>query len=169
MQTLAPGSYSRLQPLSGGFTLVEILLVLLIAGILASTVLTTLSFRQASSQDEAERLAQLIEHAQIMATSLGSPIGLEVSASRYEFLRWSGTWSPMESGHLSGRYQLPANISMEAQADPVSGHAAPRLIRFPSAGYPPAFGIRVIGAGHAWLVRGNLAGRVAVENMDPAP
>jgi type II secretion system protein H len=169
MRTLAPGSYSRLQRLSGGFTLVEILVVLLIAGIFVGTVMPTLSFRQASSKDEAERVARLIEHAQVMARSLGSPIGLEVAAGQYEFLRWTGTWSAMESGYLSGRYQLPADIVMEPQADPDSGQAAPRIIRFPPTGYPPAFGIRVIGSGHAWLVRGNLAGRVAVENKDSLP
>lgn len=171
MQTSAPGSYSGSlsRRLSGGFTLVEVLLVLLIAGIIASATLPTLSFRQASSRDEAERLARLIEHAEVMATSLGSPIGLEVSAGQYEFLRWTGTWSPMEAEPLLGRYQLPADMSMEPQADPDTGQAAPRVIRFPPAGYPSAFGIRVAGGGHAWLVKGNLAGRVAVENKDSSP
>ena len=182
MQTLAPGSYSQFQRRSGGliggligkvssgFTLVEILLVLLIAGILATAVLSTLSFRQASSKDEAERLAKLIEHAQVMATSLGSPIGLDLSAAgQYEFLRWMGTWSAMDSEHLFARHQLPEGISMEVQADPDTGQAAPRIIRFPPTGYPPAFGIRVSGSGHAWLVRGNLAGRLFVENKDSPP
>lgn len=173
MRTLVPGSYSRRQRngrgLSRGFTLVEVLIVLLIAGILASVTLPTLSFRHVSSKDEAERLARLIEHAQVMATSLGSPIGLEISASQYEFLRWSGVWSSMDPGNLLGRHRLPADIVIESQPDPDSGHAAPRIIRFPPAGYPPAFGIRVMGAGHAWLVSGNLAGRVLVENKDSSP
>jgi type II secretion system protein H len=178
MQILAPGNSRRARTrrsgrskghgrvLSGGFTLVEILLVLLIAGILSTTVLSTLSFRQASSKEEAERLARLIEHAEVMATSLGSPIGLDLVAGQYEFLRWTGTWSEMEPRQMFGRYQLPDGIAMESLADPDTRQAAPRILRFPPTGYPPAFGIRVIGAGHAWLVKGNLAGRVVVESED---
>lgn len=170
MQILAPGNSSQALRLSGGFTLVEILLVLLIAGILSTTVLSTLSFRQASSKDEAERIAKLIEHAQVMAASFGSPVGLSLSDGHYEFLRWTGTWTPMEPKQkMFDRYQLPDGISIELQADPDSRQAAPRIIRFPPAGYPPAFGIRVSGAGHEWLVRGNLAGRVSVENKEASP
>ncbi len=168
MPTSVPGNCKQ-RRLSGGFTLVEVLLVLLIAGILTSVVVPSLSFRRASAQDEAERLARLLEHAEVMATSLGSPLGLEIGEGQYEFLRWSGIWNPIESGYLSGRHQLAAGMAMEAQADPVSGHAAPRIIRFPPAGYPAAFAIRVSGAGHAWLVSGDLAGRVRVENKDSAP
>ena len=168
MRTLAPGNSSSLSGFrrGGGYTLVEILLVLLIAGIIATSALSTVSFRQPSSKDEAERLAALIEHAAVMATTLGSPVGLEVAANHYEFLRWSGTWNAIESGHLAGRYPLPADILIEAEADPGSGQPAPRVLRFPPTGYPPAFGIRVTGAGHAWLVKGDLAGRVSVESRD---
>jgi type II secretion system protein H len=150
----------------GGFTLVEMLLVLLIAGILSVAVLPTLSFRKASAKDEAERLASLIEHAEVMATSLGTPLGLDISAGQYEFLRWTGTWSAMEPGNLFGRHQLAEGIAMEPQADPRSGQAAPRIIRFPPTGYPSTFRISVTGSGTAWLVSGNLAGRVLVENRD---
>lgn len=169
MRTLVPGNFSLLPRLSSGFTLVEILLVLLIVGIVAGATLPTVSFGQVSARDEAQRLATLIEHAQVMASTLGTPIGLEIAPDHYEFLRGPGNSSPTESGPLFKRHQLAAGITVEAQADPDSGPTAPRIIRFPPTGYPNKFSIRVFGAGHAWLVTGNLAGRVLVENKDSAP
>lgn len=165
MRTSVPGNSSRRR--RRGYTLIEVLLVILIAGILAGTTLSSVSLRQASSRDEAERLARLIEHAELMAAALGSPIGLELAADQYQFLRWSGTWTPVESGDLSGRRQLPYGIAAESLPDPAAGVAAPRILRFPPTGYPPAFGIRVSGAGHAWHIEGNAAGRIAVTNADP--
>jgi len=136
---------------------------MLIAGVLATAVVATASFRSASAKEEAARLASLIDHAEVMASTLGSPLGLEVAADHYQFLRWSGTWDLIESGELSGRYSLPTGIAVEALADAASGSAAPRILRFPPAGYPPPFDLRVSGAGDEWHVKGNLVGRVVVE------
>jgi hypothetical protein len=104
-----------------------------------------------------------------MATSLGTPLGLEISAGQYEFLRWTGTWSAMEPGQLFGRHPLADGIAMEALADPRSGQAAPHILRFPPTGYPATFRVRVTGSDNGWLVSGDLAGRVRVEDRDSAP
>ena len=162
MLTSVHGSCSLRHRDLAGFTLVEILLVVLIIAILSSVAIPTLSIRTGSVRDEAERLAQLIEHAEIMAGSTGSTFGLHVSPDRYNILRWSGSWTSVPIEPLFSTYLLPKSIRLELAGNTELTQATVSPIRFPPTGFPPAFRIRVSGANEHWLVESNVAGRVKV-------
>ena len=162
IQISAPGSFKELRRNLSGFTLVEILLVLLIVGILASAVLPTLSQRQSSPREEAERLALVIEHAQVMAASFGAPIGLSVASDQYQFLQWTGSWTALEYESTLLPHPVPPGISLDLiPENNISG-----IIRLSPTGFPPAFKIRVSGKNATWVVKGNPVGRITVENTE---
>ena len=85
----------------GGFTLLEILLVITIVGILASVVVlgATDVGRHRSIQAEAERLALAVELARTEALHRNEIWGLAVAPNTYQFLQYDDTttsWSNVE-------------------------------------------------------------------------
>ncbi len=71
-----------------GFTLIEMLVVVVIIGILASTVVLGFvgSDREQNLRTEAERLAALIEMARSEAVQRNEEWGVAINATGYQFL-----------------------------------------------------------------------------------
>ncbi len=102
---------------SGGFTLIEITVVLFIIGVLAGFAVLSLGSRAQDSrfETEARRLEKLVELAAEEAESQGIEIGLRFEKNSYEFLTPSpeGAWAPLEAkGSLRAR-QLPEPFYVE--------------------------------------------------------
>ena len=74
-----------------GFTLIEMLVVVVIIGILASTVVLGFvgSDREQNLRTEAERLAALIEMARSEAVQRNEEWGVSINANGYRFLVFS--------------------------------------------------------------------------------
>ena len=93
-----------------GFTLVELMMVLVMVGILASyAVLRTNDANNTLVQAYADRFAQHIKHVQMLAMTWGQGLTLTVAGSSYQVSCTTATSSP------------PCNSS--PVIDPVSGQA----------------------------------------------
>ncbi len=98
-----------------GFTLIEILVVLLIVGILTGIAILSLSALGQASQREqaARRLAGLIELASQQAVIQGETYGLCLETHRYWFLRDEhGQWVHFAHGSIYHRRRLPRALTI---------------------------------------------------------
>ncbi len=127
-----------------GFTLVEMLVVVLIMGILVGTVGAKL---QPSDRDmlrvEAERLAQLFELAAQEARITGTAIVWTSDGFRYEFWRQGGddAWSEIRDDDLLRARRLPHGMVI-TQLRNEAGAPQPILrLQFPAGGSMSAFGM----------------------------
>ncbi|HLA34729.1 MAG TPA: GspH/FimT family pseudopilin [Rhodocyclaceae bacterium] len=186
MRISAPGSFRpagrSVSPAptfqSRGFTLIEALLVVLIAGVMAALIMPGFSASRVSAKDEAERIAALMEHAQTLASLRGVALAWRLDADGYGFLDWQDRWQPTQQDIALRYRKLPHGVSVQRLAaqpvsSPLPASAAsddmpPDLI-FPPVGFPPPFGLRVVSSEGAWTVVGNLAGRIAIAAETPAP
>lgn len=85
-----------------GFTLLELLVVLVIAGILLGVVtLTALPGRQQALQNDAQRIALLMQLARDEAIVRNRPVAFEAEQDRYRFLvRDDVSWQPLPQDEL---------------------------------------------------------------------
>ncbi|WP_299688935.1 type II secretion system minor pseudopilin GspH [Hydrocarboniphaga sp.] len=90
-----------------GFTLIEIMVVMVIVGILASFVSLSIGNRTNDDrlQAESKRLQQLILFAAEQAQIQGVEIGLRTTTEGFEFLSMDnrGLWQPVDEGTLRPR------------------------------------------------------------------
>ena len=111
----------RLSPAkrASGFSLIEILVVLVIVGIITATagISAFNSGRQAGLQQEAARLAQLFAIAQADARAKGRPIAWQFDESGYRF------------EHLPRKLVLPMHIAARAQGEPLDDIPTDNVLR----------------------------------------
>jgi general secretion pathway protein H len=103
MPTLVPGNSRNLarNPPNRGFTLIEILVVLVIVGIALGTVVVQLMPNdRAQLREEAGQLALLLENAELEARSSGAAMAWLPETKGYQFWRKNqqGNWKPIEDG-----------------------------------------------------------------------
>lgn len=98
---------------SGGYTLIEMLVVTLIIGVLLGTITTYVRPGPREQLDvEARRLAQLLNLAATESRLTGRTIRWTAEPSGYRFLRWqdNGGWSEMSDSDLLRPRNLPPGI-----------------------------------------------------------
>jgi len=103
-----------------GFTLIELLVVVVIVAILFTY--TTLAIRGNSPeeliQEEARRLARLVQLASEEAILRGEEYGIEVFVDGYRFLHQTdGVWFTFEGDKILRERELPADMEIELQTE----------------------------------------------------
>lgn len=98
-----------------GFTLLELLVVVLILGILVSLASLSFSTNEMSRiKEETQRLASLMSLAREQAILDGQEIAVAFTDSGYQFEVFDGKgWMPMEGDDLLRRRGFPDVLSME--------------------------------------------------------
>lgn len=83
-----------------GFTLVELMVVLMILGLAASAVVLVAG-PPSSVPADAARLAGRLAAARDLAVTSNRPVSVSIDAGGYAFQSWnSGTWQPIDRGPL---------------------------------------------------------------------
>lgn len=109
-----------------GFTLVEVMLVMLLIGLLATTVVMNFSAesREERLDKEAERFQQLFQFVAETAMLKQQEWGLYVQGDRYGFLYFSnadGKWAAADEPASLQQYKLPENIKLSLELEGLPG------------------------------------------------
>lgn len=168
----------RLYPLysrDSGFTLLELLVVLLLLGIIISFASLSLGQRSVQRQlaENAERIAQLVQLATEEAQLNQEEWGLHISQEQYQFARLeSVNWQTISSGLFKPR-QIPQGMSIHLeQSDALLKISEPAenvpQILILSSGELTSFQLRLGISGQTphFLLRGEWNGKLHLERID---
>lgn len=111
---------------SNGFTLVEVMLVMLLIGLLATTVVMNFSgeSREERLEKEAERFQQLFQFVAETAMLKQQEWGLYVLPDRYGFLYYDnneGKWAEADEPAGLRQYTLPPDIALTLELEGLPG------------------------------------------------
>ncbi|MDP2716858.1 type II secretion system minor pseudopilin GspH [Rheinheimera sp.] len=109
-----------------GFTLVEVMLVMLLIGLLATTVVMNFSgeSREERLEKEAERFQQIFHFVAETALLKQQEWGLYILPDRYGFLYYNNKdakWLPAEEPAGLKQHKLPADISLKLELEGLAG------------------------------------------------
>lgn len=148
-----------------GFTLIEILVVMVIISIVTSVALFTVS-RNENKQLEsfANELVQIVGLAEEQAMLQPSVFGLSVNKHSFSFASYQpkseNEWRPLED-KIFGKHSIPHNIHVELKMHDQAEGASPRIV-FSTNGDITPFTIYVGKKGQQprYAVRGDADGKV---------
>lgn len=100
---------------SPGFTLIELMVVLVIISLFTSTVMINVSSSNSKDvENEATRLYQILKFAQDEAIMQGIELGLVFTDTSYSFSRLQDSrWLPLKSDKQLGLYDFGSDIQMQ--------------------------------------------------------
>ena len=137
-------SITETPPRTGGFTLIEVLVVLVVIAVLVSLAAVQLSpdARQ-GLREEATRLAALLAHAREEAIATGAPLAWQGTEAGYRFLQrgTERTWQPMHDDASLRARNLPAGVSVAAIETPGTANGGNPLIVLSTTGIADPFRI----------------------------
>lgn len=99
-----------------GFTLLELLVAIVVAGVMVGIVALSIGGSDRSLRFEAERLAQLLALAREEAQLRGAPIRFEADDESYRFFVWrERRWRPLTDDRdlRERRWEQPTELGVE--------------------------------------------------------
>jgi general secretion pathway protein H len=115
---------------SSGFTLVELMVVLLIIGLMASVVVFSFPGGSSALEEDAQRFAARTAALRDNAILQSRPMAVQITPSGYSFLeRRKGSWSVIEDKPF-------VSTSWSNGVTAKTGESGPMMISFESTGLP---------------------------------
>ena len=116
----------RKQTFARGFTLLELLVVLVIVGVMLGVVsFNAMPSSQQVLENEARRIALLLQLARDEAIVRNSPVAFEADPARYRFLlRTNKIWAPLEKDDLLREREFqrsPVTLLINPPLPPTNG------------------------------------------------
>ena len=155
-----------------GFSLIEILVVLVIIGLLASTVVLTMPDRNNLLREQVYRFAARVNMASQEGIVANRPMGLAISHSGYAFFRYQdGQWQDLANDRVFGgeKWNAANSISIERDQESLARRAASEdalahpAILFEPTGQSTPFVISFSNTGEQYSVIGNSRGEALVK------
>jgi general secretion pathway protein H len=120
MQLNQSGFLTRKQRPQSGFTLIEVMLVIVLIGLMVSAVQFTFSSSKPEQvlQQNSARFAGIFDVAAEYGLLNNVELGLFVKENSYQFLGYDGvSWSPIADNPLFEEFTLPEGIEIALQLD----------------------------------------------------
>ncbi len=162
-----------------GFTLLELMVVVVIIGILASFATLSIGNRAESDrlQTEAERLRTLIQLASEEAQVKGVELGWQRTADGYRFLATvpgAGVWQEFDGGRSFRARRLPEPLELELRVEgrivppPADlAEAEPEILMLSSGEMTPfEISLRSPGLEQVYVLRGGPLGGIGLAATD---
>jgi general secretion pathway protein H len=162
-----------------GFTLLEVLVVMLIIGIVLSVAALSLNGDKHELENEARRLQALIALTGQEAVLQSKELAMQFSDDGYAFEAYDGEkWQPLEDDETLRQRTLPDDLVLEyrAEGDKMTlgsdddDKKAPPRIYFLSSGEVSPFELtlRRRGGSEVYTLTGDLRGKTALKGPDDA-
>lgn len=156
-----------------GFTLVEMLVVLVIVGLMSGVAVLSLPGREESARDAALRLAARATLLAEESIIEGVPTGLDVNDGGYRLFRFrEGIWQPITDERAFAAEQWRDGISIvvdlkEAGTRRASSQVSrtPSIV-FDSSGFATPFDVAIVRGERRYVVAGDSQGNISVKNHD---
>ena len=159
-----------------GFTLLEVLVVMVIIGIVISFAVLSFKGDDKSLDEEARRLQALISLTSQEAVLQSRELSLEFTPDGYDFLVYDGTqWQAVGDDELLRKRSLPDDVVLDYQAEgdrvtigTKEGETTPPRIYFLSSGEVTPFHLTVRrrGTGEAYTLTGDPRGKTKLSAAD---
>jgi len=158
-----------------GFTLLELLVVILVIGIIVS--FASLSIGQHASRslrDEAERIHSLLRLAGEEAVLQGRELAMEFNSRGYLFVTLEGgEWLPVEEDRLFRERELPDDLHIKltlegVEVDLLDSENPPRILLLSSGEVTP-FDLEIGNLeGEAYTLQGDFTGKLTLAKTGEA-
>ena len=122
MRISATGTSKSSPARTGGFTLIEILVVMLIIGILTAGAILSVNVvgRDSALDKERDRIAALLDYLRDQASLQNREYGMRCFIGGYEFMvldARTGLWQRLQDDTMTAARRLPPGLDMEVRIE----------------------------------------------------